>query len=59
METVNPNNPHTVAYARRIGELEETVRVQGERIKYLEERMHLCQDEGCENQPTPHTHPGL
>jgi tryptophan synthase beta subunit len=96
METVNPNNPHTVAYARRIAELEETIRVQGERLKLLEfanshavakwvphlhhlvfvvgpcgqhwepslvkaiqKVMGLCVDEGCENQPAPHTHPGL
>ena len=110
METVNPNNPHTAAYASRIAELEETIRVQGERLKLLDfaqrpdVRVHcveatnglhrstaeynvwfvprpggrfgkvyrsnnleealrmamgLCRDEGCENQPTPHTHSGL
>jgi hypothetical protein len=26
---------------------------------YNSERAHLCEDEGCENQPAPHTHPGL
>jgi hypothetical protein len=32
----DPNNPHTAAYARRIAELKETVRVQGERLKLLD-----------------------
>jgi hypothetical protein len=32
----NPDSPHSAAYVKRIGELEETIRVQGERLKLLD-----------------------